>query len=127
MTPGIHRDPSDVSVEVNFIAPVPVGNEVAVYFVETKGVLGGWEETCAFVIDSVTGILFADASLPEHLDPAHPVVEDYSNRHRASLARDTLVGRVTSCVVITRGEREYNHLRTKLTIRPNDEPDQPYR
>lgn len=104
-------------LELAFLAPVPIGHEVVVRFIERSTLFGGWEETDPMVLDRTTGIVWTGQFAARNITADNfgtPYVGEQARPRSAA----PLVGRVTSCQVISKGIGEHNLLQTVLGVEP---------
>jgi hypothetical protein len=112
-------------VELTFVAPVPLGNEVIALEVERTG--GGWLDTKAAeaVIDVTTGTVYADVGYWSVLKDRGWPLEPPANDPIAALgpdwrAKHSVRGRSRGTLVSTKDAGDTNHACTVLWIAPPD-------
>ncbi|WP_437933541.1 hypothetical protein [Sorangium sp. So ce341] len=105
-------------IELPFLAPIPVGNEVVVQSLERPTFFGGWEESEWIVLDRTTGIVWSPCTVPMGLtrENFHSHHLGDHRRRRPNVA--PTLGRVVACQVSTKGIGETNHVVTGLTLAP---------
>ena len=117
-----------VLVELQFVAPIPVGHLVSLVSVEQLtsplsslfggGTSGQWNPMPGLIAcDEDTRIIYADRNLGLRPESTYEQVLFTDDTLRLSTVRAPLRGRVTSCLVLSdHGERVY--LRTMLGLEP---------
>jgi hypothetical protein len=105
-------------IQLPFLAPIPVGNEVVVQPLERTTFFGGWEESESMVLDRTTGIVWSPWLVPMGLTQENFHSHRLGDHRRRTPNVVPTLGRVVACQVSSKGVGEHNHVMTGLTLAP---------
>jgi hypothetical protein len=119
----IHREGALVLVEVELVAPVPIGHDVLVLDLKLEGAFWPLTSTAQAVVDETTGTVFADenywlALKEKGWPPLPPAADPVGSLGARWRVKRSVRGRVRGSVVSTKDEGDHNHARTLLYVAP---------
>ncbi len=126
----IHQQDAFVIVDLDFVAAVPAGHEVAVLQLEQPRAGFFDDDAAECVLDRTAQILYADhvywRLLLEALVLAVPAEDPVAALGSGWRVKGSVEGRALGAVVSTRDGGDANHARTRLHLAALV-PDRPYR